>query len=278
MRQPHAAGAAAHSASPQCLSRCARLQQTQLPFLTTRFSLLQLYSKLKVSKRSNARSLIPLLLNPLPSDSAYDLRLPRRICEATALLPPTPALNRAFDTNFVLSGHQPPISLFSAPLPVLAPHSHSCMDFTDEARSMRTPAAVLSGLAGEATLRVFTDAPGLQVYCGNWLSGCSALPSKAGTPYSNYAGIALEPQAFPNAVNVPSFWPLCGDTVLQVRARPCDLPLVVECDACAAAWECVQSEHSVGGLMQTRLSRLSDGSSMRIGFIFLSDVPRCEAW
>jgi len=164
----------------------------------------------------------------LSSGTAYDLRLPRRICEAVAALPPSPALNGAFDTNFVLSGYQPllfPCCLHLAvvctllspmnlkPTPYPAP-------FTAAARSMRSPAAVLSLAGGDTTLRLFTDAPGLQVYCGNWLSGCSSLPSKAGTPYSNYAGIALEPQAFPNAVNVPSFWPLCGDTVLQVLARP----------------------------------------------------------
>ena len=52
-------------------------------------------------------------------------------------------------------------------------------------------------------LTVLTDAPGIQVYTGNWLEGCPA--SKSGKAYHDYDGVALECQYFPDAPNRPDF-------------------------------------------------------------------------
>ena len=52
-------------------------------------------------------------------------------------------------------------------------------------------------------LTVSTDAPGLQVYTGNWLAGCPE--SKSGKQYNDYDGVALECQMFPDAPNKPEF-------------------------------------------------------------------------
>jgi aldose 1-epimerase len=52
-------------------------------------------------------------------------------------------------------------------------------------------------------LEVWTTAPGLQVYTGNFLDG--TLEGKQGHLYRMGDGIALEPQMFPNAPNEPRF-------------------------------------------------------------------------
>lgn len=52
-------------------------------------------------------------------------------------------------------------------------------------------------------LAVYTDAPGLQVYTGNYLDGCAE--SKSGRYYKDYDGVALECQCFPDSPNRPDF-------------------------------------------------------------------------
>ena len=63
--------------------------------------------------------------------------------------------------------------------------------------------AVLTDPASGRKLTVLTDAPGIQVYTGNWLAGCPL--SKSGKAYSDYDGVALECQYFPDAPNRPDF-------------------------------------------------------------------------
>ena len=63
--------------------------------------------------------------------------------------------------------------------------------------------AVLSEPTTGRKLTVLTDAPGIQVYTGNWLAGCPG--SKSGKPYQDYDGVALECQLFPDAPNRPGF-------------------------------------------------------------------------
>lgn len=48
-------------------------------------------------------------------------------------------------------------------------------------------------------LKVYTTQPGVQVYTGNWLSGCPA--GKCGRSYEDYEGVALECQNFPDSPN-----------------------------------------------------------------------------
>jgi aldose 1-epimerase len=53
------------------------------------------------------------------------------------------------------------------------------------------------------TLEVSSDAPGLQVYTGNFLDGTAGGTS--GSLYRQGDGLALEPQAFPDSPNQPAF-------------------------------------------------------------------------
>lgn len=71
-----------------------------------------------------------------------------------------------------------------------------------EAGKMHT-AAVLTDENSGRRLTVSTDQPGVQVYAGNWLSGCPA--NKAGRSYDDYDGVAIECQDFPNSPNTPAF-------------------------------------------------------------------------
>jgi aldose 1-epimerase len=109
--------------------------------------------------------------------TAFDFRTAKRMGEHRALTGLVPA---GYDTNFVV----------------------------DRESAGRGEA----GLAHAATVRdpdsgrvldVFTTAPGLQVYSGNFLDG--SLTGKGGHIYRQYGGLCLEPQCFPNAINEPGF-------------------------------------------------------------------------
>lgn len=65
------------------------------------------------------------------------------------------------------------------------------------------PAAVLEDPASGRVMDMFVTAPGLQVYSGNFLDGTVA--GKRGRLYRQSDGLALEPQAFPDAPNQPDF-------------------------------------------------------------------------
>ncbi len=52
-------------------------------------------------------------------------------------------------------------------------------------------------------LSVFTTQPGIQIYTGNWLAGCPE--SKNGGHYSDYDGVAMECQKFPDTPNRPDY-------------------------------------------------------------------------
>ncbi|HDV7283184.1 TPA: galactose-1-epimerase [Mannheimia haemolytica] len=54
-----------------------------------------------------------------------------------------------------------------------------------------------------------TSMPALQVYTGNWLKG---QPDLNGGEYSDYAGVALEPEFFPNSLNQPELLQFGGIT------------------------------------------------------------------
>jgi aldose 1-epimerase len=47
-------------------------------------------------------------------------------------------------------------------------------------------------------MELATDQPGLQLYSGN---GLASLPGKDGALYERYAGVCLESQLFPDAIN-----------------------------------------------------------------------------
>lgn len=73
-------------------------------------------------------------------------------------------------------------------------------------------------------LEVWTDAPGLQVYDGQYLKPTRdglGSPRQGAQRHGAHAGICFEPQHFPDAVNQPGFpspWVEAGDTYRQVTA------------------------------------------------------------
>ena len=79
----------------------------------------------------------------------------------------------------------------------------NCFVVDDWQEGVVRPVAELSEETSGRRLVVLTDAPGIQVYTGNWLSGCPV--SKSGREYRDYDGVALECQAFPDSPNRPQF-------------------------------------------------------------------------
>eukprot|EP00798_Chlamydomonas_sp_ICE-L_P019318 gene19318-25970_t len=64
-------------------------------------------------------------------------------------------------------------------------------------------AAVLSDPVSGRTMEVLTTAPGVQLYSGNFLDG--EVTGKGSCKYGKHAGVCLETQGFPNAVNEMAF-------------------------------------------------------------------------
>lgn len=64
-------------------------------------------------------------------------------------------------------------------------------------------AAELKSKVSGRTLKVYTTQPGVQVYTGNWLSGCPT--GKKSKIYHDYDGVALECQHFPDSPNKPDY-------------------------------------------------------------------------
>jgi len=97
--------------------------------------------------------------------------------------------HKGFDLNYVLIKPQ-------------GPNANPQTKFMSKAAAqVREP---VSGL----TLKVLTDAPGVHLYTGNFLTGDNrgqAGPGKGGVYYPQYGGFCLETQAWPNSVNTPNF-------------------------------------------------------------------------
>jgi aldose 1-epimerase len=68
------------------------------------------------------------------------------------------------------------------------------------APSLQGKSATVSSQTSLRRLNIYTDQPGLQVYSGNFLS----LETTCGQ-FSKYAGLALEAQNYPDAINQPHF-------------------------------------------------------------------------
>ncbi len=72
-----------------------------------------------------------------------------------------------------------------------------------DARRALTPVLRLTGRTGNA-LRLSTTEPGLQLYAATGLD-TSPYAGHPGSPYGEHAGLALEPQVWPDAPNRPGF-------------------------------------------------------------------------
>ena len=65
-------------------------------------------------------------------------------------------------------------------------------------------AAVLEDRKSGRKMEVFTDLPGIQLYCGGWLSkDCTA--GKGGSRVTYRRGVALETQFYPDSLHFPNF-------------------------------------------------------------------------
>lgn len=79
----------------------------------------------------------------------------------------------------------------------------ACWVVDDYAENRVKTVATLKDEETGRLLEVESDQPGVQVYTGNWLSGCPR--SKSEHDYNDYDGVAIECQGFPNSPNTPSF-------------------------------------------------------------------------
>jgi aldose 1-epimerase len=84
-------------------------------------------------------------------------------------------------------------------------HNYCLMPGGPDAATARalTPIARLSGALG-VTLEIASTAPGLQIYDGAGIN-TAPYPGLMGTPYGPGAGVALEPQLWPDAPHHPDF-------------------------------------------------------------------------
>lgn len=93
-----------------------------------------------------------------------------------------------YDHNYVLFG--------------LGPQAKYMVKNQMACQTPRLAAKVVEPESGRC-LEVLTTAPGLQLYTGNFLDG--SLKGKEGCRYGRHAGLCLETQNFPNAVNTKNF-------------------------------------------------------------------------
>lgn len=78
-------------------------------------------------------------------------------------------------------------------------------------------AARLEDAASGRSLEIFTDQPSVQVYNGYFMDGSDR--GHGGVPYFANAGIAIEPQGFPDAPNRPEFPSIAVDPEHPYRQR-----------------------------------------------------------
>lgn len=81
----------------------------------------------------------------------------------------------------------------------------NCWAIDAEGEGLNTAAVLVDKTSGRR-LTVMTDQPGVQIYTGNWLKGCPV--GKCGRSYEDYEGVAIECQAFPDAVHHSNFPPV----------------------------------------------------------------------
>ena len=75
------------------------------------------------------------------------------------------------------------------------------LDCGDEKMGLKHAARVRDP-SSKRVLDLWTTAPGVQFYSGNYVNG---IKGKGGVVYGKHAGLCLETQGFPNAVNQPNF-------------------------------------------------------------------------
>ncbi|XP_065022946.1 uncharacterized protein LOC135648874 [Musa acuminata AAA Group] len=126
----------------------------------------------------------------------------------------------------ILASHLTPVDKNLIPTGEIMPVIGTCFDFTTEKkigsrihelqvgydhnyvldcgeeRSGLKHAAKVKDPSGSRVLDLWTDAPGMQFYTGNYVDG---VVGKGGAVYGKHAALCLETQGFPNAINQPNF-------------------------------------------------------------------------
>lgn len=132
----------------------------------------------------------------------YDLTVPaaRYLPVDDCLIPMAPASVQSTPFDF-RTGRRPVTALRAH---AIAGYDHTlCLD--------GGPVRLADPISGRVMM-LETDQPGLQVYTGNFLDG--SVRGKGGRAYAAHDAICLEPQSWPNAVNMPPGWG-GGDIVLR---------------------------------------------------------------
>ncbi|KAL4281715.1 hypothetical protein GQ457_03G012620 [Hibiscus cannabinus] len=81
-------------------------------------------------------------------------------------------------------------------------YDHNYVLSGGEEKSGLKRAAKLKDPSSSRVLHLWTNAPGMQFYTGNYVNG---VVGKGGAVYNKHAGLCLETQGFPNAINQPNF-------------------------------------------------------------------------
>ena len=151
------------------------------------------------------RSCIPTGVLMDVKGTPFDFTAPRAI---GASMPPVerPDDPGGFDHNFALNGAFPPESAASAEGAAKGAAETDVSLATDSLklkrrRSLRVAAEAFEPRSGRRMV-LECDAPGVQLYTGNFLNG---QKGKGGAVYSKHAGFCLETQHFPDCVNQPKF-------------------------------------------------------------------------
>lgn len=76
------------------------------------------------------------------------------------------------------------------------------LDCPDQEKDGLKHAAKLSNGASSRVLNLWTNVPGMQFYTGNYVNG---VVGKGNAVYGKHAGVCLETQGFPNAINQSNF-------------------------------------------------------------------------
>ena len=118
---------------------------------------------------------------------AMDFRKSHRIGDRILDVPGVES-SKGYDHNYVLFGLGP-----------------DAKDKVKHGMAYTTPklAATLVDEHSGRAMRVYTTAPGVQLYTGNFLDG--SVVGKDETAYQQHAGVCLETQAFPNSINQENF-------------------------------------------------------------------------
>lgn len=130
------------------------------------------------------------------------------------------------NTAQIWANHITPVDQYTVPTGEIMPVKGTPFDFTSEKQIGRDiqqvglgydhnyvldcgdkkdglkHAAKIKDPKSSRVLDLWTNAPGMQFYTANYVDG---VVGKGGAVYNKHAGVCLETQGFPNAINTPNF-------------------------------------------------------------------------